>query len=66
MHVELFIALGDILVYFLPYGKIVFVFLLLESNRHLKELTLEDINLSDCHCAIFQLLDNYCMLEGKE
>lgn len=35
-----------------------------ESNRHLKELTLEDINLSDCHCAIFQLLDNYCMLEA--
>ncbi|KAM9530361.1 leucine-rich repeat-containing protein 41 isoform 1-T1 [Salvelinus alpinus] len=35
-----------------------------ESNRHLKDLTLEDINLSDCHCAIFQLLDNYCMLEA--
>ncbi|CAB1332116.1 unnamed protein product, partial [Coregonus sp. 'balchen'] len=38
--------------------------LLNTSNRHLKELILEDINLSDCHCAIFQLLDNYCMLEA--
>uniref|UniRef100_A0AAY5KAK1 Leucine-rich repeat-containing protein 41 n=1 Tax=Esox lucius TaxID=8010 RepID=A0AAY5KAK1_ESOLU len=34
-----------------------------ESNRQLKELTLEDMNLSDCHCAIFQLLDHNCMLE---
>ncbi|XP_010870624.1 leucine-rich repeat-containing protein 41 [Esox lucius] len=36
---------------------------LAESNRQLKELTLEDMNLSDCHCAIFQLLDHNCMLE---
>ncbi|XP_067086639.1 leucine-rich repeat-containing protein 41 [Osmerus mordax] len=33
-----------------------------ESNRCLKKLHLEDMNLADCHCAIFNLLGN-CMLE---
>lgn len=33
-----------------------------ESNRCLKNLHLEDMNLADCHSAIFHLLGN-CMLE---
>ncbi|KAL1022673.1 hypothetical protein UPYG_G00030820 [Umbra pygmaea] len=34
------------------------------SNRQLKELILEEINLSDCHSVISQLMDNNCVLEA--
>ncbi|KAJ7986376.1 hypothetical protein DPEC_G00339270 [Dallia pectoralis] len=35
-----------------------------ESNRKLRELALEGINLSNCHSAFFQLLHDNCTLEA--
>lgn len=40
-------------------------FLLLESNRVLRRLILEDIKLSDCLPQILDLL-SCCRLEGKD